>query len=94
MADNCLFCRIPAGEIPGDKVYEDADILAFQDINPQAEADERVAGKMIRMAADIAKKEGFADYRLVFNNGAGAGQTVFHLHMHIIGGRPLGWPPG
>ena len=113
MADNCLFCRIIVGEIPGDKVYEDEEILAFRDINPQApmhilvipkkhlsgpdavaEADERTVGKMIRMAGDIAKKEGFADYRLVFNNGAGAGQTVFHLHLHIIGGRPLGWPPG
>lgn len=113
MADNCLFCRIIAGEIPGDKVYEDADILAFRDINPQApmhilvipkkhlsgpdavtEEDERVVGRMIRMAGEIAKKEGFSDYRLVFNNGAGAGQTVFHLHLHVIGGRSLGWPPG
>ena len=82
MADNCLFCRIIAGEIPGDKVYEDADILAFRDINPQApmhilvipkkhlsgpdavtEEDERVVGRMIRMAGEIAKTARAPDRR-------------------------------
>ncbi|MDO5675541.1 MAG: histidine triad nucleotide-binding protein [bacterium] len=58
------------------------------------EANERVMGKLMRVANEIAGKEGQTDYRLVCNNGAVAGQTVFHLHMHIIGGRPLGWPPG
>ena len=51
-------------------------------------------GKLMRIADDLAKKEGVEHYRLVSNNGAGAGQTVFHLHVHVIGGRPLGWPPG
>ncbi|MGI6656470.1 MAG: histidine triad nucleotide-binding protein [Desulfobulbus sp.] len=58
------------------------------------EEDERVVGKMVRLAKEIADKEGIPHYRLVFNNGSEAGQTVFHLHMHILGGRFLGWPPG
>jgi histidine triad (HIT) family protein len=58
------------------------------------EEDESVIGKMVRTAKEIANTEGLTDYRLVFNNGAGAGQTVFHLHMHILGGRSLAWPPG
>ena len=112
-SENCLFCKIIAGEIPSEKVYEDEDILAFRDISPQAPMhilvipkkhlsgpdavtpdDERVVGRMIRKAAVIAQEQSYADFRLVFNNGAGAGQSVFHLHMHILGGRSLGWPPG
>lgn len=58
------------------------------------EEDESVIGKMVRTAKEIANTEGLTDYRPVFNNGAGAGQTVFHLHMHILGGRSLAWPPG
>ncbi|MFZ5799029.1 MAG: histidine triad nucleotide-binding protein [Desulfobulbus sp.] len=58
------------------------------------EADERVMGRMLRMAGEIAGQEGVDHYRLVFNNGEGAGQTVFHIHMHVLGGRNLGWPPG
>lgn len=58
------------------------------------EANERVIGKLMRVANEIANKEGQPHYRLVCNNGEGAGQTVFHLHMHILGGRPLDWPPG
>ena len=113
MATDCLFCKIIAGEIPGNKVYEDEEVLAFRDIAPQApthilvvpkkhisgpaalsEADDRLAGKILRIPKDIAAKEVLTDYRLVFNNGAGVGQSVFHLHMHILGGRSLGWPPG
>lgn len=113
MSENCLFCKIIAGELPCDKLYEDDEVFAFKDIAPQApmhylivpkehlrgpeavtEASERIIGKLMRIANDIAQKEGMANYRLVLNNGAGAGQTVFHLHMHIIGGRPLAWPPG
>ncbi|NLZ17831.1 MAG: histidine triad nucleotide-binding protein [Desulfobulbaceae bacterium] len=113
MAKDCLFCKIIAGEIPSDKLYEDDDVFAFRDIAPQApmhiliipkqhlhgpeavmEEHERVIGKLMRKADYIAKKEGLSHYRLVCNNGADAGQTVFHLHMHIIGGRPLSWPPG
>jgi histidine triad (HIT) family protein len=113
MPDNCLFCKIIRGEIPAAKLYEDAEILAFRDIAPQAPChflvipkkhlsgpaavtpeDERIVGKMLRVGGEIAAKEGFAHYRVVFNNGAQAGQTVFHLHMHILAGRSLAWPPG
>ena len=112
---SCLFCRIAAGDIPASTVYEDADVLAFNDINPQAplhvlivpkrhiattndltEADEALVGKLVRAAAAIAAQEGYAErgYRTVLNCNAEAGQTVFHVHLHLLAGRSLGWPPG
>ncbi|MGN6186240.1 MAG: histidine triad nucleotide-binding protein [Thermoanaerobaculia bacterium] len=113
--DECLFCRIAAGEIPAKKVYEDADVIAFHDINPQApthvlviprkhiamlndlsEADASTIGTTIVRASSIARDLQLHDdgYRLVVNNGEGAGQTVFHIHVHVLGGRGFGWPPG
>jgi len=56
--------------------------------------DEQVVGKLIRLADKIANEEGIEQYRLIFNNGEEAGQSVFHIHMHVLGGRPLNWPPG
>ena len=112
---SCLFCRIAAGEIPASKVYEDADMLAFNDIKPQAplhvliipkrhiattndlaESDQALVGQLVRRAAAIAGEKGYADrgYRTVFNCNAEAGQTVFHIHLHLLAGRNLGWPPG
>lgn len=112
---SCLFCRIVAGEIPASKVFEDGDLLAFNDINPQAPVHvlivpkEHVAttndldaghdalvGKLVRRAAAIAAERGYAGrgYRTVLNCNADAGQTVFHIHLHLLAGRPLGWPPG
>jgi histidine triad (HIT) family protein len=112
---SCLFCRIVAGEIPATKVYEDDDLMAFNDINPQApmhvlvipkthvatvnELDrghDALVGAMVRRAAAIAAEHGYAErgYRTVLNCNAEAGQTVFHLHLHVLGGRPLAWPPG
>lgn len=111
----CLFCRIIAGEIPASTVYEDADMLAFNDINPQAPlhvlivpkkhvatlndlavADDRLVGSMVRRAAAIAQEKGYdaAGYRTVFNTNAQAGQSVFHVHLHVLAGRILAWPPG
>lgn len=58
------------------------------------EADEALVGHLFTVARRVAEQEGLEDYRLVVNNGAGAGQTVFHLHVHLLGGRPLQWPPG
>ncbi|MCL2458014.1 MAG: histidine triad nucleotide-binding protein [Desulfobulbus sp.] len=58
------------------------------------EEDERVMGKLMRVGNEIALKESIPSYRLVCNNGVQAGQTVFHLHMHILGGRHMAWPPG
>ena len=82
MPENCLFCKIVRGEIPAEKLYEDADVVAFRDIAPQAPLHVLV----------IPKKH--LDGPAVCNNGAQAGQTVFHLHMHILGGRSMTWPPG
>ncbi|CAK8711125.1 MAG: histidine triad nucleotide-binding protein [Candidatus Electrothrix sp. AX5] len=59
-----------------------------------AEEDEQLMGKLIRIGNQVAKEEGIEQFRLVFNNGAEAGQTVFHIHMHVLGGRSLSWPPG
>ncbi|MCL6471684.1 MAG: histidine triad nucleotide-binding protein [Firmicutes bacterium] len=110
-----LFCKMVAGEIPVDKVYEDEDILAFRDIRPQApthiliipkkhiamladatEKDEELLGKLLFAASKIAKQEGIAEsgYRVVINNGPDSGQEVYHIHIHLLGGRKLGWPPG
>ena len=111
----CLFCRIVAGEIPAKKVFEDDQLVAFEDINPQAPmhvlviprahvatlndlepSHDELVGAMVRRAAAIAASRGYAEggYRTVFNCNGDAGQTVFHLHLHVLGGRHLGWPPG
>ena len=112
---SCLFCRIISGEIPASKVYDDDEVFAFNDINPQAplhvlivpkrhiatvydlaRGDEALVGTLVRRAAAIAAENGYAErgYRTVFNCNAGAGQTVFHVHLHLLAGRVLGWPPG
>lgn len=111
---DCIFCKIVAGEIPAKLVYEDERAVAFRDINPQApthllviprkhvasldgadEADEPLLGHLLLAAASVARQEGHAGgYRTVINTGAEAGQTVFHLHVHVLGGRTLTWPPG
>ena len=112
---SCLFCKIINREIPASIVYEDDQILAFNDIGPQApthvlvvpkkhiatlndvqDIDARLVGTLVQRAAAIAKERGIdaAGYRTVFNTNRDAGQTVFHIHLHLIGGRSLGWPPG
>ncbi len=111
---DCLFCKIIAGDIPAEKLYDDDDVIAFRDISPQApqhflvipkkhiinlsdmtEGDDMLVGKMMRVAAQVADEYGIKEgYRTVINNGADSGQLVFHLHMHVLGGRPMGWPPG
>ncbi len=110
-----LFEKIIHREIPADIVFEDDDVLAFRDLNPQAPihilvipkkpipmvseaepGDALVLGKLLLAAATIARQEGIADggYRLVINNGVNAGQTVFHIHVHLLAGRGFTWPPG
>ncbi len=112
---DCLFCKIIDGEIPCDKVYEDDEVVAFRDVNPQApshiliiprkhiatvndfeDEDQALAGKIMLVAKQIAAEEGIDEdgYRLVMNCKEGAGQAVFHIHMHLLGGRRLSWPPG
>ena len=113
--DDCLFCKILAGDIPADVIYESETAIAFRDINPQAPThvliiprkhiatindieaeDEELVGSLFTAARAIAKQEGFSDegYRAVMNCNEAAGQTVFHIHLHLLGGRDLGWPPG
>lgn len=110
---DCLFCKIAAGIIKPDTVYEDSAVLAFRDINPQAPThiliipkvhvatlndldDPQLGGKLLQTAAQIARQEGLAEqgYRTVINCNRDAGQAVFHLHLHVLGGRPMHWPPG
>jgi histidine triad (HIT) family protein len=114
MAD-CLFCKIIRREIPGKIVYEDDELLAFEDINAQApthllvipkrhieslnaleDGDDQIIGAIVRRAAAIAKERGISGggYRTVFNTNRDAGQTVFHIHLHLLGGRSMAWPPG
>lgn len=114
-ADDCLFCKIIAGEIPAKKVYEDDKVIAFDDINPQAPVHKiiiprqhiatlndlepghnELTGHILHTAAKLAKELGIEEdgYRVVMNCNAGGGQTVFHIHMHLVGGRGMKWPPG
>lgn len=112
---DCLFCKIINGDIPGDIVYQDDDVIGFNDINPQAPhhvlfiprkhistindlepEDAELVGKLYLAAKKLAAERGVAEegYRAVMNCNAGAGQTVFHIHLHVLAGRALTWPPG
>ena len=113
--ENCLFCKIAKGEIPSKKAYENDEVLAFYDIDPQAPVhvlvipkkhisganaltaeDAGVLSEMFRVANLVAKELGVAEtgYRIVTNVGEDAGQSVPHMHLHVLGGRSLQWPPG
>ena len=106
---DCIFCKIIAGEIPSDKVYEDEHVFAFRDINPQApvhvlvvprdhyddivdDVPAEVLKAMVDAVARVAELEGVAEsgFRVIANTGADAGQTVGHLHMHVLAGRDMG----
>ena len=109
-ADDCLFCKIIAGDIPSTKVYETDTTYAFRDINPQAEVHVLVVPRthyedaealadapaeladVISTGAAVAKQEGIetSGFRMVFNTGEHAGRTVFHAHLHLLGGEQLG----
>lgn len=112
---DCIFCKIVRGEIPATVVYQDEDVLAFKDVNPQAPVhvliipkkhiptffdlepgDEVILGRIQKVAAIVARDLGLAEggYRLVANCLEGAGQVVFHIHYHLLGGRKMAWPPG
>ena len=109
--EDCLFCKIIAGDIPSAKVYENDDVFAFRDIAPQAPVhvlvvpkvhiasigeitadNSAVAAKCIEAVALIAKQEGVGNgFRVISNCGADAGQTVKHIHFHVIAGKQMGW---
>ncbi len=110
---NCIFCKIIEGEIPADIVFRNENVVAFNDLIPQApthvlliptlhtENAVGVARNSATITADlflaadqIATDRGLNGYRTVFNTGAEAGQSVFHAHLHLLGGRPMAWPPG
>jgi len=112
---DCLFCKVRDGEIQGDIVFEDDDVLAFNDVNPQAPVhvliipkkhistvndmsaeDVSVMGKLFSTAKTIASQKAVSEegYRLVVNSNEQAGQSVFHIHMHLLAGRNMTWPPG
>lgn len=112
---DCLFCKIVAGDIPADKVYEDQEVLAFRDIKPQApihvlvipkrhiatindltSVDAELVGHLYLTAKQIAADLGVAEsgYRTVMNCNRDSGQDVFHIHLHVLAGRRMQWPPG
>ena len=112
-AENCIFCKIIAGDIPSKRVYEDDKCIAFDDLNPQAPthilviprehvdsldkaSNAEELGELLLAAASIAREKGFADngYRVVINTNSDGGQTVFHLHVHLLAGRTFIFPPG
>ena len=113
--EDCLFCKIAAGQIPSKIVYQDENVVAFEDINPKAPHhilliprrhiasmadltldDGPVLVALFTTAARLSQELGLSErgYRFVTNVGPDAGQTVFHLHFHLLGGRPFSWPPG
>ncbi|MDR3247480.1 MAG: histidine triad nucleotide-binding protein [Treponema sp.] len=113
--DDCIFCKIVRGEIPGRKIYEDGELLAFHDVDPKAPVhflvipkrhiphlvglesdDAALVGRLLYTAQELAAELGCGEKgaRFVINCKADGGQTVDHLHCHVLGGRPLGWPPG
>jgi histidine triad (HIT) family protein len=109
----CIFCKIIEGEIPAEIIYRDENVVAFNDLNPQAPThvliiptvhaknvaeisalSPIIIAAMHRAGDEIATAAGLTGYRSVFNTGAEAGQSVFHAHLHLLGGRGLAWPPG
>lgn len=112
---DCIFCKIINGDVPAQVVFEDDELLAFEDISPAApqhiliiprkhidtindltESDAELVGKMFLCAKKLASKRGVdkEGYRTVMNCMSGAGQSVFHIHLHLLAGRVLSWPPG
>jgi histidine triad (HIT) family protein len=112
---DCTFCRIASKRLPAKIVYEDEQVIAFEDVNPQApvhvlviprkhiptsleiaQEDHELIGHMLRAANEIARGKNIAErgFRLVMNTNPEAGQTVYHMHIHVLGGRAMHWPPG
>jgi histidine triad (HIT) family protein len=112
---DCIFCKIIQNEIPSKKVYEDNEILVFEDINPVApvhlifipkkhietfndltDDDAPIISNIMKQAKNLAKEKKLSSdgYRIVLNCMPGAGQSVYHIHFHLLGGRIFQWPPG
>ena len=110
---NCIFCKIIEGEIPAEIVYRDENVVAFNDLNPQApthvllvptlhvenaaamaESSAVISAALLKAAKQISADRQLPGYRTVFNTGEAVGQSVFHAHTHLLGGRDFTWPPG
>ncbi|MFM1787211.1 MAG: purine nucleoside phosphoramidase [Actinomycetota bacterium] len=109
---DCLFCKIAAGVIPANFVYQSDEVLAFLDIAPVApvhivviprkhytnvselSADSEISAALLKVMAELGDENCQSGYRLVFNTGDDGGQTVFHVHGHVLGQRAMQWPPG
>ena len=108
---NCIFCRIAAKEIPSKIIYEDENVIAFNDLEPQAPVHflvipkkhyasmneintDEVFAQIFSAVPKITSKLGIKEYRTVVNTGKSAGQSVFHLHVHVMSGRKFNWPAG
>ncbi len=113
--DECIFCKIAAGDVPAKIVYRDENVVAIEDLNPQApthllvipldhfpslvesigDGGDALAAGLFSVAARLGREHGgAAGFRLVVNTGPDGGQTVGHLHVHVLAGRPMAWPPG
>ena len=113
MENDCIFCKIAAGEIEAEMVHEEEDVVAFKDINGRspvhvlviprqhvpnleamAELPDRVAKRLLEVSSEVAGGLGVSDsgYAVRINNGPDAGQEIFHLHLHVMGGRKMGMP--
>lgn len=107
-AHECLFCKIVAGELPANRLYEDGELLAFRDISPKAPfhgliipkihiatlndlepSHAELAGRMFLVAKELAHEHELPGYRIVVNTNSEGGQVVFHVHMHVLGGRQM-----
>jgi histidine triad (HIT) family protein len=111
--DECIFCKIARGELPAKVVYRDGEVVAIEDLNPQAPThlllmpvehhddivgaatDANLMATMFRVGSKLGSEHGGeGGFRLVINTGPDGGQTVGHLHVHVLAGRHLNWPPG
>lgn len=109
--DNCIFCKIAKGDLAVELVYQDDQVVAFNDIRPQAPVhvliiprahhesiknmdDEKLIGHLFTAGTTVARSLGAESFRLVINTGKDSGQEVFHVHLHLLAGRKMKWPPG
>jgi histidine triad (HIT) family protein len=113
--EECIFCKIVQGEIPTNIIYQDDQVIAFDDLHPKAPIhkliiprrhiatlndldpkDKELIGHMVYVAKQFAKDLNIDEkgYRTLINCNADAGQIIFHIHLHLLGGRKMTWPPG
>jgi histidine triad (HIT) family protein len=113
--NDCIFCKVARGDVPAKIVHRDDDVVAIEDLNPQAPVhllvlprrhyetiaditssdNAALAAELLKVAADLGRQRaGERGFRLVVNTGPEGGQTVGHVHVHVLAGRHMTWPPG